>query len=471
MRTRRFVARSFMPATAEQLYSWHLRPGAFERLAPPWQRLRVLERTGAIADGARVVLQLPAGPLSIRWVARHTDFVCGRRFRDVQEQGPFARWVHTHSFLPDGAGRSLLEDEIEYAFRLGAAGRLVGGRCAQRRLERIFAYRHAVTAGDLERHREWAGRPPLQVAISGASGLVGSALSAFLESGGHGVHRLVRREPARAGEIFWDTASGRIEASKLEGLDAVVHLAGENIAAGRWTARQKARIRDSRVEGTRLVAETLAVLERPPRVLISASAIGYYGDRGEEELDEGSDAGTGFLAETCRLWESAVGPAEGAGIRVVRLRIGVVLTPVGGALRPMLLPFRLGLGGRLGSGRQFVSWIAHDDLIGAIHRALVDDGLCGVVNAVAPAPVRQAELAQTLGSVLGRPTLFPIPAAALRIALGEMGEELLLASAKVLPQQLTRTGFRFRHPDLERALRFTLGRAADEGDRPEFSFA
>jgi uncharacterized protein (TIGR01777 family) len=306
--------------------------------------------------------------------------------------------------------------------------------------------------------------------VSGASGLVGSALVAFLTTGGHQVRRIVRRRPAAGDEIFFDPVTGEIEASKLEGCDAVVHLAGENIAAGRWTPEKKQRIRDSRVRGTRRLAETLAGLNLPPRVLVNASAIGFYGDRGEERLDEESGPGQGFLPDVCREWEEATEPARRAGLRVVRLRIGVVLSAAAGALQKMLLPFRLGLGGPVGRGRQFMSWICLDDLVGAIHFVLVRDEVQGAVNGVAPTPVRNAEFARSLGSVLRRPALLPTPPVALRAALGEMADELLLAGNRIYPSRLEQAGYRFEHPDLESALRFELGRLDPDRGGPRFEY-
>jgi uncharacterized protein (TIGR01777 family) len=238
----------------------------------------------------------------------------------------------------------------------------------------------------------------------------------------------------------------------------VVHLAGENVAAGRWSLARKERIRSSRVEGTRLIAEALAGLDRPPPVWVNASAIGFYGDRGDERLDETSAPGDGFLAETCVAWEAATAAARAAGVRVVLLRIGIVLDAKGGALARMLTPFRWGLGGRLGHGRQFMSWITLDDLVGVLRRALVDGGLEGAVNAVAPRPVTNAEFTRTLGRVLRRPTLLPAPALAIRLLLGEMGQELLLAGARVRSAELERCGFEFRHGQLEGALRAVLER-------------
>ncbi|MEE9235496.1 MAG: TIGR01777 family oxidoreductase [Candidatus Acidoferrales bacterium] len=296
----------------------------------------------------------------------------------------------------------------------------------------------------------------MKIGVSGSTGLVGSALVPFLTTSGHQVVRLVRSKP-NPGEVYWSPGEGRLDASGLEGLEAVVHLAGENIT-GRWTPAKKARIRESRVQGTQLLAGTLAELAQPPKVLVCASAIGYYGDRGEEVLQEASPPGSNFLAEVCQAWEAASQPAAQKGIRVVKLRIGVVLSPRGGALGQMLLPFKLGVGGKIGSGRQYLSWIAIDDLVGVIHHALTTDSLQGPVNTVAPQAVTNLEFTKTLGRVLGRPTLFPLPAFAARWAFGQMADELLLASARVEPARLKASGYVFRTPDLEGALRHLLGK-------------
>jgi uncharacterized protein (TIGR01777 family) len=296
----------------------------------------------------------------------------------------------------------------------------------------------------------------MKILVTGASGLIGTALVSSLTSGSHEVTRLVRREP-KPGEkaARWDPMAGAIDASALEGADAVVHLAGENIAE-RWTAAKKARIRDSRVKGTQLLCETLARLSSPPRILVSASAIGYYGDRGEEVLSEDSPPGQGFLSEVCRAWEAATESARHHGIRVVQFRQGVVLSTAGGALAKILPPFRLGLGGILGSGRQYMSWIALDDAVGAIQHAVGTDALQGPTNVAAPRAVTNQEFTKTLGKVLGRPTAIPLPAFAARLMFGEMADELLLASARVQPAKLQASGYQFRYPELEDALRHVL---------------
>ena len=295
----------------------------------------------------------------------------------------------------------------------------------------------------------------MQIAITGSRGLVGTALVEFLQAAGHGTLRLVRGSAAE-GQVSWDPAEGTIDATALRGVDAMVHLAGENIATARWTEAQKQRIYRSRVDGTRLLCEALASLEQPPRVLLSASAIGYYGDRGDEVLDETSAPGHGFLAETARDWEAATQAAVDKGLRVVLLRFGLILSPQGGALAKMLTPFRLASGGRLGDGRQFWSWITLDDAMGAIHHALVTDGLRGPVNVVAPRAVTNREFTRTLGRVLSRPTLLPVPRWAARLALGEMADALMFSSTRVEPANLQKNGYSFRYPTLESALRHLL---------------
>jgi hypothetical protein len=293
--------------------------------------------------------------------------------------------------------------------------------------------------------------------MTGARGLIGSALSRRLSASGYRVTRLVRG-PASPGEISWDPARGRVNPRDLEGADAVVHLAGENVGA-RWTPERKALIRGSRLQGTRLLSTALASTARPPAVLISASAIGIYGDRGDEVLTENSppaDAASDFLTALGLEWEAAAEPARAAGMRVVHPRFGLVMSAAGGALKKMLLPFRLGLGGRLGNGLQWMSWISIDDAVGALCHLLATDSFSGPVNLTAPEPVRNADFTRILGKVLGRPTPFPIPAAVLRLVLGEMAETTLLASARVLPRRLLASGYRFEHPDLESGLRHVL---------------
>ncbi len=295
----------------------------------------------------------------------------------------------------------------------------------------------------------------MKILVAGSSGLIGTALCSRLEREGHEVVRLVRRQPEQ-GELRWDPEAGELEQEALERIEAVVHLGGRSIAAGRWTATVKEQLRQSRVQTTQLLAARLAGLAAPPRVLVCASAVGIYGHRHDEELDEESDTGEGFLAELGRVWEGASAVAAEAGIRVVQARLGIVLSRRGGALAKMLLPFRLGMGGKIGDGRQYVSWISLEDAVAALIYAVENDALHGPVNLTAPQSVTNAELTRTLGRVLRRPTLLPLPAFAAKLLLGELAEEGLLASQRVRPKRLLEAGFEFAYPELEGALRHAL---------------
>ncbi len=295
----------------------------------------------------------------------------------------------------------------------------------------------------------------MRIAITGITGLVGTALSQHLQEQSTEVLRLVR-QAAQPTDVLWDIENGVSQPAQLEGCDAIVHLAGENVADGRWSEAKKERIRSSRIAGTKNLCRSLAQLEKPPQVLVSASAIGFYGDRGEEVLTEESAPGQGFFPQVCQEWEAATQAASDKGIRVAHLRIGVVLSSSGGALAKMLPPFKLGLGGRLGSGEQYMSWIALEDLVSAIIHAINHESLSGPVNATSPNPAKNADFTGKLGAVLNRPTLFPVPSFALRLAFGEMADEALLAGARVMPTRLLASGFSFRFPDLEATLRHCL---------------
>jgi len=456
-----FVYRSRMPASAAQVFAWHLRQGAFLRFVPPWERMRLIADGYPIREGSRAEIDISIGPLWRRWTAEHTNFEPRRRFRDVQIRGPFARWEHTHTIEPEGAHGAWLEDRIEYALPFGPIGQWLASRFVRRKLRATFEYRHRTLADDLCAHltaATRAGTGSMRIVVTGSSGLIGSSLVPFLTTGGHSVTRLVRRDRAGGQAVRWDPVLGTIDHEGIEGHDAIVHLAGENISSGRWNARTKKLIRDSRLEGTRLLCETINRLQKPPKTLVCASAIGFYADRGDELLDERFAAGDGFLADVCKDWEAITESVRPRGIRVVNTRFGVVLSPAGGALAKMLTPFNLGVGGVIGSGRQYLSWIAIDDVIGAIHHALTTEGLNGPVNVVAPNPVTNRDFTKALGRVLRRPTVMPLPAFAARLALGEMADELLLASTRVVPKRLEETGYTFRFPELEPALRHVLGR-------------
>ncbi len=298
----------------------------------------------------------------------------------------------------------------------------------------------------------------MKILVSGSRGLVGSSLVPSLIEDGHEVVRLVRSYP-QSGDIMWNPERGEITASDLEGFDAVVHLAGDNIASGRWTAQKKNAIRSSRIDGTKLLCSTLATLKNKPEVVVSASAIGYYGNRSDEILTESSKPGDGFLAQVCREWEAATMPAQSAGIRVALMRIGVVLSRDGGALTKMLPPFRAGVGGKLGTGKQYLSWISIDDLCSIILHTIKTRKLQGPVNAVSPHPVTNEEFTAALGETLRRPTIFPVPQFAAQLLLGEMADELLLSSTLVKPEKLVSSGYEFSNPQIQQALKCILNAA------------
>jgi len=447
-----FTRASELEAPQEDVARWHARRGAFERLVPPWQSVSRTDDDD-VAEGSIARLRLHAGPLSLPWDARHEDVAFPHRFVDVQERGPFRSWRHEHVFEARGA-KTLLTDRVTYELPLDPLSR-IGDSVVVRMLSRLFDYRHRVTRDDVRAHASH-DRAPLRVAVTGASGLVGRALVPYLTTGGHDVVRLVRHAPTRDDERAIDFSAPSARA--FDDTDAVVHLAGAPIAEGRFDEAHRRAIRTSRVDATRALARALADLKNAPRVVVSSSAIGFYGDRGDEVLDERSARGDGFLADVCAEWEAAWAPAEDAGIRVVKLRTGVVLSPSGGALRKLLPPFRAGLGGPIADGRMYMSTIALDDLLDVVLRALTDDRLVGPVNAVGPEPLTNAQFSSTLARVLRRPCLFRVPRAALTTVFGDMARETLLASQRVVPRALTDVGHTFRFDTVEEALRHVLGR-------------
>ncbi len=451
------------PASARETFEWHVRPGALRRLMPPWEDTRVVQGSGPterLQKGARTTIRLGLGPAGLHWEAEIADLQAHKLFFvDRQVSGPFKSWSHRHEISGRGEETSTLTDRITYELPLGPLGRVFGGGHVRGKLERMFAWRHRVMVADLEAHGRAAaaGVGSMTVAVSGASGLVGRALCAFLRTGGHTVLELVRREPNAAHEVRWSPQDGAVDAAALEGVDAIVHLAGESIFGLRWTESKKQRIAESRVRGTRALVQAVGRMERKPKVFVSASAIGFYGDRGDEVLTEESPRGEGFLSDTCVAWEAELDglPPE---VRQARMRLGIVLDPGGGALATMLPAFRFGLGGKLGSGQQWFPWVVLDDVVGAFHHALWNESVRGPANVVAPGELRQAEFAKSLAGVLKRPAIVPAPRLAMRAALGaEQADEMLLSSVRVHPGALERAGYRFRYPTLTAGLKHALG--------------
>lgn len=439
---------SVVDAPVDEVFAWHSRPGAIRRLTPPWLPATVEEEAGNLRDG-RAVLRF--GPLW-RWVAQHQPdaYRPPEQFADELVSAPLGalRWRHTHRFEPVEGG-TCVRDQVETGL-------------PERLLREMFAYRQRQLAGDLEAHR-WARqlRPePLTVAMTGSSGFIGRALAALLSTGGHRVVRLVRRPPSGPDERFWDTSDPA--ASLFQDVDAVVHLAGKNIF-GRFSEDHKHSVVQSRVGPTQRLAEAAArAVQRGPglQTFICASAVGYYGpDGGDAVVDEGAGRGQGFLAELVEKWEGAAHPAADAGLRVANVRTGIVQSPDGGMLKVLYPLFLAGLGGKLGGGRQWVPWVALDDIVGIYLRLLVDQDMSGPVNAVAPGAVTNQEYTSTLARVLRRPAIFNVPALAAQAALTPEGaREFALAGQRAVPGVLQTAGHHFRYPDLEHALRHMLGR-------------
>ncbi len=432
-------------AAAADVFAWLVRPGAVRRLVAPWD-----------SDGA-------ASALEVNELKLGTQVPLGRGFAATvrtleptervlvleQAHGPFA------SYGDELRVEDTSDDE-------NAACRLVqrihfepGGTKLARRVERIFAHRHEQARRDVERLHAVERNEPLTVAVTGATGFLGTPLVDMLEAAGHRVLRVTRR-PKRQTDIVWDPARGELDASRFDGVDAVINLAGENVAQ-RWTQAAKERIRSSRVDSTALLARTLASLERKPAVLVSASGAGYYGDTGEQPVDESAEPGEDFLAQVCHDWEKAAQPAREAGIRVAYARMGAVLGYGGGALAKLVPPVRVGLGGPLGSGRQYMAWMARDDVLGALHFLIYRSDAEGPFNLVAPQALRNRDVVRTLGRLLHRPTWLPAPAAAIKLLFGEMGRSTVLTSQHVRPSKLESLGFSFQSPTLEKALAFELG--------------
>jgi len=457
MSLQRFNHTTEIDRPSGEVFRWHERPGALERLTPPWEKIEILKPSSGVTDGQRVGLRQKFGPFWLNWEVEHRDYVEGKQFRDVALRAPFPQWEHLHRVVAGTPAECKLEDTLTYSLPGGALGAWLAGGLVRRKLTQLFAFRHERTVADLTMAAQYGAVRPMQFLVSGASGFVGKALIPFLRSQGHQVARLVRHRSAAPDEVYWDPKNGHLDLHRFKALDVVIHLAGASVAR-RWSPAVRDEIWNSRVVGTRVLVDALSKLRHRPFVFVGASATGIYGSRGKEELDERSDRGRGFLADVCDAWEHEVEAVESLGIRPVMMRTGMVLSPAGGALAELLPWFRKGLGGRLGAGDQWMSWISIDDLVGAYYHAVLDQRCVHEVNAVAPGAVTNREFTETLAKVLGRPAMLPVPRPLLRAALGEMANDVLLSSARVVPGVLEYSRYHFRHPQLEPALRFLLGR-------------
>lgn len=457
MANRIYKKQTMIHAPIEQVFQWHERNGAIQRLTPPWAPMTLLYRKGnGVEKGVQVSFRLKIFNLPMTWNAEHIGFEENKEFKDTQTSGPFARWIHTHRFLSKNNDQTVMEDHIEYKLPMGLLSLPFYGM-AQKDIDRMFVYRHQVLKDDLESDYD----PGFQktILVSGASGTIGSILVPYLRTQGHRVIQLVRT-PDNLGpdQRYWDPYQKIIELDPNDPIDAVINLNGMDISRGRWTDTQKSRIMDSRVIPTRFLSEILAERQQKPEVFISSSAIGLYGDRSDTFLTEDEPRGECFISEVCDLWEDASLIAERAGIRTVQLRIGIVLTPAGGALQRMELPFKMGCGVRISHGQQFMSWISMEDTLSGILHILKTKSITGPVNLTAPHPVTNQQFSTSLAQVFSRKLYFVMPGWVVSLLWGEMGRETLLASARVKPDKLMKSGYRFKHETLMPALKTMLGR-------------
>jgi uncharacterized protein (TIGR01777 family) len=442
-----------LPVSREFLRDWHLRRGVLDRLGPPWVAMQRIRPDPKTQDTTRV-FDVRQGGMWLRWAAHRESKAAPQQLTDKGPRGPFRRWEHTHRFEFVDSATSRLVDQVEYEVPLGSLG---AGAGVETDIDRMFRYRHRVTLGDLRTHALYADRAPLRIAVTGARGLLGSQLMALLRTGGHEVIALVRAEQVKSeNEVRWGP-SGVTNMHKLEGLDAMVHLAGARVA-GRWNASTRKRTAKAREIGTRAIVEAIGKLTEKPRCFVSASSIGFYGDTGETVVDESGLRGEGADADACAQWEQEARRAEDHGVRTTCMRIGVVMDPRGGALASLLPVFETGMGGVAGTGRQLVSWVALDDVICALVHVIHDTTVSGPVNVTGPVPVTQRELSESLGRVLERSTVARAPDAAIRAMHGDMGRESVLMSTGARPNRLLGRGYAFRTTTLEETLRHCLGR-------------
>ncbi|PLX70761.1 MAG: TIGR01777 family protein [Denitrovibrio sp.] len=436
-------------------FGWHEREGALQRLTPPWEKVELLEKDEGIQVGAKCNLNVGTGFFSIPWQAEHIEYYKDKHFKDRQNSGPFSLWEHSNDFEEEN-GTTTITDSVKYRLPLHPVAKPIAGRFVHNKLKKMFNYRQNVSKNDIEILNEYKPEPKT-IVVSGSTGVVGSELIPYLQTQGHKVIRLIRNEKQLCvGDICWNPNSDTIE-EMFGHADVVIHLAGEPIGDENWSNEKKLSIVDSRTKSTSLLAKSIAAMENPPKLFISASAIGYYGDRGDEELTEDSPAGTNFISNVCYHCEKATKSAQERGMRVVHLRIGVALSPAGGALERMLTPFKLGIGMVLGSGNQYLSWIGIDDVLYAITHIIETESLDGAINLTAPHPVRMKEFSYNIARILKRPCFFRIPEWLIRLKYGQMGEEVLIAGSNVKPKKILESGFRFRYPMLDDALTHLLG--------------
>ncbi|MCB4203397.1 TIGR01777 family oxidoreductase [Deferribacterales bacterium Es71-Z0220] len=448
----RFIKESNFEVSVEKLFSWHERDAVIKRLTPCWESVILLSQTGRVCENPRVFFKVKAGPFWIDYVAKHVEYEKNRMFIDIQEKGPFKKYKHSHIFNRLEENVSQLKDHVEFEMPLHFLTKYF----VFNKFRRMFDYRHTITRNDID-FLEKFNVKPMRIAVTGASGDIGRNLLPLLQTHGHKVIRLIRdKELTDEENYYWEVDTGKVYGSDLN-FDAVIHLAGKPIGNKRWNDKIKGEIVKSRIDNTKKLAKFLLSLERKPRVFISASAIGYYGETGDNFVDEEGVSGNEFISYICKNWEDSANILK-SSMRVVNLRIGVVMSYCGGALNRVLPFFNTGLGVVFGKGDNYLSWVSMDDALYSILFSLYKDNISGAVNVVSPNPVRQKDYAKTLAKVLNRPQFIKVPEKVVRLLFGDMGREILLTSTRVYPKKLLDNGFKFYFPDLEYTIRHTLGR-------------
>ena len=459
-----YTHETVVEADVESTFDWFEHEGSFRRLMPPWEVAEEVRADDSLEVGSQRILRFPAPGLpffKMTWVAEHTSYDPPNYFEDKMVKGPFWFWSHKHK-LTENEGKTTVIDEVTYQVPFWSFGnfvdRLLGGMLVRSRISKMFKARELRLKRDIKQHSKFRHLPRKKILVAGSSGLIGTQLVAFLDTGGHDVWRLVRR-PVKDGskELSWKPDKGILNSDDIEGFDVIIHLGGAGIGDKRWNKKRKALIINSRKDSTTLLSDTMSKLENKPEAFIVASAIGYYGNRGDEKLTEESKPGEGFLTDTVIQWESYANSARDAGIRVINTRNGIVLSATGGALGRMILPWKMGGGGPLAGGKQWMSWISLDDEIYAINHLMMNEDCEGAYNLTAPNPCMQKIFSKTLGRVLRRPAFAPIPGFAMKILFGELAGPLLIEGQRVLPRKLEKSGYEFLHKDLESALRDSLG--------------
>jgi len=469
-----FIKRVEIPFEVHDVFNYHARYRAIDRLIPPWSFLKIIKRNNGLENGATCILKLQYGPIKFKWIAKHFGYVQDQIFQDKMIKGPLKTWEHTHSFTPNELNGCIMEDKIQYSLPCGLNRLNILGNRLEKTLFQMFSYRHRILQNDLKLWDLLKENKGKRILISGSTGLIGSALIPFLETAGeHIISRLVRPTSnyydSGNGSNFrvWDPETGKVDPSDLEGFDTIIHLSGDSIG-GRWSKIKKNRIRDSRVKTTELLCNAIKKLKKPPSTLICASAIGYYGSRGEEVVTEETSAGDGFLAKLCVDWEAEAKSVEAIGIRVVNARFGLILSPKGGILKLLTLASQLKVGIGFGKGSNVFNWVSIEDVIGSILYSIGNTTIRGPINVVSPNPVKASYFSEIISKMLGNQIFLRIGYGSLKLAMGEFADTISDSNGVVKPQKLMASGYPFMNTSLEDAARLLLGRQI--GNKTEHGF-